>query len=175
MEQKKNNRSVSRKIALLSIFLALALILSYVEVLIPFSFGIPGIKLGLANALILLALYLMGWREALLLDIARIALSALLFGSVFSFLYSLAGGILSFLVMALLKKTNRLHVITVSICGGVTHNLGQLIIAAIFVSNLKILYYLPVLLLAGFLTGALIGIISRELLRRMSFIFEKEL
>jgi len=172
---KKNNRPISKRIALLSIFLALALILSYVEVLIPVSFGIPGIKLGLTNILILLALYLLGWREALLLDIARIALSALLFGSVLSFLYSLMGGLLSFLVMYLLQKTNRLHVITVSICGGVTHNLGQLIIAAVFVSDLKIFYYLPVLLLSGFLTGALIGIISRELLRRMSVFFKKEL
>lgn len=174
MEQKKNNRSVSKRIALLSIFLALALILSYVEVLIPFNFGIPGIKLGLANALVLLALYLLGWREALVLSVARIALSFLLFGSAMSFLYSLAGGMLSLLVMILLKKTGRLHVITVSICGGVSHNLGQLFVAAFFVSNLKIFYYLPVLLLAGFLTGALIGVISKELLSRLSF-FWKEL
>ncbi len=175
MGQKKNHSSLSKRIALLSIFLALALILSYVEVLIPFSFGIPGIKLGLTNVMILLALYLLGWKEALVLDLARIALSAMLFGSVPAFLYSLTGGMLSFLVMFLLKKSNRFHVITVSICGGTAHNFGQLIIAAVFVSDLRIFFYLPVLLLAGFLTGALIGVISRELLRRLSPFFEKEL
>lgn len=175
MEQKRNKPFNVKRLAFLAILLALALILGYVEVLIPFSFGIPGIKLGLPNALVLLALYLLGGRDAFCLSITRIALSALLFGSVFSFLYSLAGGMFSLLVMLLLKKTGRFHVITVSICGGITHNLGQLLVAAIVVSNLKIFYYLPVLLLAGFLTGALIGIISRELLLRMSHFFRKEL
>ncbi len=174
MEQK-NKPSGVKRLAFLSILLALALILSYVEVLIPFSFGIPGIKLGLPNALVLLALYLLGEKEACLLSVTRILLSALLFGTLLSFLYSLTGGILSLVVMILLKKNNRFHVVTVSICGGVTHNLGQLLIAAAFVSNLKVFYYLPVLLLAGFLTGALIGIISRELILRMSHFFRKEL
>ena len=175
MEQKKQKPFGVKRLAFLAILLALALILSYVEVLIPFSFGIPGIKLGLPNALILLALYLLGGRDAFFLSITRIVLSALLFGSFFSFLYSLAGGMLSLLVMTFLKKTDRFHLITVSICGGVTHNLGQLIIAAIVISNLKIFYYLPVLLLAGFLTGGLIGIISRELVLRLSIFFRKEL
>ena len=107
MEQKRNKPFNVKRLAFLAILLALALILGYVEVLIPFSFGIPGIKLGLPNALVLLALYLLGGRDAFCLSITRIALSALLFGSVFSFLYSLAGGMFSLLVMLLLKKTGR--------------------------------------------------------------------
>lgn len=154
----------TKRIALLGMLLALALIVSYVEVLLPFNFGIPGIKLGLANIVILTALYLLGERDALLLLIARVALSAMLFGTVMSFLYSLVGGLLSFAVMALLKRTKRFRIFTVSIAGGVSHNAGQLIVAAFIVSNLNLFYYMPVLLLAGLLTGALIGIIAQEII-----------
>lgn len=161
-----------KRLALLGLFLALALILGYVEVLLPFNFGIPGIKLGLPNALVLLALYLLGPKDAFLLSLSRILLSALLFGTVLSFGYSLAGGALSFLVMWLLYRTKAFHILTVSIAGAFAHNLGQLIVAYIIVENLRIFYYAPVLLLAGAVTGAIIGIIAGELvkrLRKMSF------
>lgn len=166
----REKKSISaRKLSLLGLLLAFALILSYVEVLIPFSFGIPGVKLGLANAAVLLTLYLFGWREALLVSITRILLVALLFGSAMSFVFALFGGSLSLLAMCLLKSTGKLHVISISAIGGVTHNLGQLLAAALFISNLKLFYYFPVLLFSGLLTGLLIGIIAGELLLRIPF------
>ena len=175
MESEQQRKNKTKKLALLGLFLALALILSYVEILLPMNFGIPGIKLGLANAVVLLALYLVGTKAAFLLSVSRIALSALLFGTLFSFLYSLLGGLLSFLVMVLLKKTKKLHIVTVSVFGGISHNLGQLIVAYFFVSNVNLFYYLPVLLLAGALTGAVIGVISAELMRRLNGFFRREL
>lgn len=161
----------TKKAASLALFLALALILGFVERVIPFQFGIPGIRLGLPNALILMALYLLGTKEAFLLSVMRILLSALLFGTFFSFLYSISGGLLSFLVMWGLKKTGKLHVLTVSAMGGISHNLGQLIVACLVVSNLNLVYYAPVLLLSGLLTGLLIGVIAGELIKRLDRIF----
>lgn len=105
----------TRKIAYLGVFLALALILSYVESLIPFYFGIPGVKLGLTNLIVVVMLYCTGTKEAFGVSVARILLAGFLFGNLFSILYSLAGGVLSFIVMCLLKKTGRFHVISVSV------------------------------------------------------------
>ena len=102
----------TRKIAYLGVFLALALILSYVESLIPFYFGIPGVKLGLTNLIVVVMLYCTGTKEAFGVSVARILLAGFLFGNLFSILYSLAGGVLSFIVMCLLKKTGRFHVMT---------------------------------------------------------------
>lgn len=155
------------KVAYMGLFVALALICSYLESLIPFSFGIPGVKLGLTNIVVLLALYLIGTREALGISVLRILLAGFLFGNAFSILYSLAGGLCSFLVMFLLKKTNKLHVISVSITGGLAHNAGQLLMASVIVSNYRILYYIPVLIAAGVMTGLVIGILAQELILRL--------
>ena len=125
----------TRKIAYLGVFLALALILSYVESLIPFYFGIPGVKLGLTNLIVVVMLYCTGTKEAFGVSVARILLAGFLFGNLFSILYSLAGGVLSFIVMCLLKKTGRFHVISVSVTGGISHNIGQLIAAAFVVET----------------------------------------
>ena len=154
-------------------FLALALILSYVESLIPFSFGIPGVKLGLTNVIVVWLLYLMGPGEAVGVSVMRILLAGFMFGNAFSILYSLAGGLLSFIVMYLLKHTNKLNVVTISITGGLFHNIGQLAIAAIIVSNYHVLYYIPVLLCAGALTGLLIGLISQEMILRLYRFMER--
>lgn len=112
--------------AYFGIFTALALILGYVELLIPIHFGIPGAKLGLANLITILVLYKMGWKEAFLLSVARVVLGGFIFSNLFSILYSLAGGILSLIVMGILKKTGKFTVVGVSVCGGVFHNVGQL-------------------------------------------------
>jgi len=152
------------RIALLSMLLALALICSYVESLIPFYFGVPGVKLGLTNIVVLFALYLLGGKEAFAISIMRIFLTAFLFGNLFSLAYSLAGGILSFIVMLLLKKYVKLNLLSVSVAGGISHNLGQLIIAAILVENYHVFYYMTVLFVSGAVTGFLIGIICREVL-----------
>lgn len=148
-------------------YLALALICSYVESLIPFYFGVPGVKLGLTNIVVVLLLYTIGAKEAFGISVMRILLAGFLFGNPFSILYSLSGGILSFLVMYLLKKTEKLKVITVSVAGGLMHNMGQLLVAALVVENYHVLYYLPVLLIAGFVTGFLIGILSQEIIIRI--------
>ena len=110
-----------RKVAIFGVFTALALIFSYVELLIPINFGIPGAKLGLANLMTVLVLYKMGIKEALALSMTRIILSGFMFGNLFGILYSLSGGLLSFLVMVLLKKSDRFSVAGVSIGGGTAH------------------------------------------------------
>ena len=165
MEESKQGFS-PKKLAALGLLLAFAMILSYVEFLIPFSFGIPGVKLGLANAAILLSLYLLGWKSALLISLSRIFLSALLFGTVLSLAFALTGGILSFLVMAVLCSSKKFYPVSVSAAGGMAHNFGQLLSACLLIRTLNLIYYLPILLISGFLTGLLIGIICQEILLR---------
>lgn len=156
-----------KKTAYLGLFLALALICSYVESLFPFSFGIPGIKLGLTNIVVILMLYRMGASSALTVSILRIFLSGLLFGNLFSILYSLAGGLLSFVCMLAFKKSGKCRILSVSAAGGATHNLGQILMAAAVVENRNLLYYYPVMLLSGVVTGVLIGIAAQEILLRL--------
>ena len=153
--------------AYFGVFTALALIFSYVESLVPFNFGIPGVKLGLANLIIVIALYKMKFSDAFLLSVVRVVLSGFIFGNYFSIIYSLAGGILSLCVMAGLKKTDKFSVMGISMAGGVAHNVGQLIVAMIVVETLSIVAYVPVLLISGLVTGLLIGIVSAEMLKRL--------
>ena len=162
-----NKTDWKKKTAYIGILLALALICSYVESLIPFSFGIPGVKLGLTNLVIVMALYCIGTREAVLISVLRILVSGFLFGNLFSILYSLAGALLSFLVMWGLKKTKKLKCVTVSMAGGIFHNIGQILVAAAVVENFSVLYYVPILLVSGLITGLLIGILAQELVIRI--------
>lgn len=156
------------KVAYFGVFTALALIFSYVETLIPIQFGVPGVKLGLANLIIVIALYRMKLSEAYLLSIVRVLLAGFIFGNYFSIIYSLAGGLLSLTVMALLRKKGGFSVIGVSIAGGVFHNIGQLIVASVIVETFSGMYYVPVLLIAGLVTGLLIGIASDGMLKRLA-------
>ena len=158
---------MKNRAAYFGVFTALALIFSYVESLIPIHFGVPGIKLGLANLLIVIFLYKRNAKEALLLSVIRIVLSGFLFANLFSILYSLAGGILSLAVMAYLKKRGTFSVVGISIAGGVAHNLGQLVVAMLVVETYRVGFYFPVLLIAGVLTGMLIGIVAAEILKRL--------
>lgn len=151
----------------MGVFLALALICSYVESLIPVSFGIPGVKLGLTNIVVVLMLYCIGTKEAFAVSVCRIVLAGFLFGNLFSILYSLAGGCLSFFVMWAVRRTGKFGILPVSVCGGIFHNIGQLAIAALVVENYNVFYYLPVLLLAGAATGLAIGIVAQELIIRI--------
>lgn len=157
---------MKNKVAVFGVFTSLALILSYVELLIPINFGIPGMKLGLANLLVVILLYKCGPRDALLLSVIRILLSGLIFGNMFSIFYSLDGGLLSLAVMVFLKKTGQFTVAGISIGGGASHNVGQLLVAMFVVQTYQVGYYLPVLLIAGVITGAVIGILSAEVLKR---------
>ena len=158
---------MKNRAAYFGVFTALALIFSYIETLIPIQFGVPGIKLGLANLIIVIVLYKSDWREALLLSVVRIVLAGFIFGNLFSIVYSLAGGILSLAVMTLLKKSDCFSVTGISMAGGVCHNIGQLAAAMIIVETYQVGYYLPVLLIAGLITGAVIGAVAGEVLKRI--------
>ena len=155
------------RVAYFGVFTALALIFSYVETLIPVNLGIPGVKLGLANLIIVVALYKMRLSEAYLLSVVRVLLAGFIFGNYFSIIYSLAGGLLSLTVMALLKKWGGFSLQGISIAGGVFHNIGQLIVAAVVVETFRVTYYFPVLLVAGLLTGLVIGIVAEMMLKRL--------
>ncbi len=144
-----------------------ALLFSYIEILIPYNVGIPGVKLGLANLAIIIALYKMDIKYAVSINLIRILLAGLLFSGLFAMVYSLAGGMLSLLVMYLLKRTDKFSMIGVSMAGGVAHNLGQLTVAALIVENAKMYVYFSVLLFSGIFFGIMIGIIA--------YIIEKKL
>ncbi|MDY4770498.1 MAG: Gx transporter family protein [Lachnospiraceae bacterium] len=156
-----------KKIAYLGLFAAVAIIFGYVESLIPFFAGIPGIKLGLANLAVLFILEKYTWKEASVISIVRIFVIGFLFGNLFSILYSLAGAALSLTVMTIMKKKSGFSILGISVAGGVSHNVGQLIVAAIIVENTSLLYYAPALLISGVVTGLIIGMLTREVLRRI--------
>ncbi|MBD5525101.1 MAG: Gx transporter family protein [Lachnospiraceae bacterium] len=161
----------------LGFFLALALILAYVESLIPFSIGIPGIKLGLPNLIVVLLLYRDGTeqsnvidgrkrdgvREALLVNGLRIILSGFLFSNLYTILYALAGAVCSFVAMLLGRRLKCFSMIGVSVLGGVFHNIGQIIVAILVVETVYVGYYIPYLIVAGTMTGAVLGFIAMEL------------
>ncbi|MDE5718749.1 MAG: Gx transporter family protein [Lachnospiraceae bacterium] len=154
-----------RRTAELGLLLAMALILSYVESLIPFSFGIPGIKLGLPNLIVLLLLYDGGRvREAFLVNGMRIVLSGFLFSNLYTILYALAGAAFSFFAMLAGRRTKWFSMVGVSVLGGVFHNVGQLLVAMAVVETLAVACYVPFLIVAGTVTGALLGFVGMELL-----------
>lgn len=155
----------SQKISYCAVFTALAMIFSYVEAILPINFGVPGMKLGLANLVIVTGLYYLNEKDVLIISLTRILLMGLLFGNGMSLIYSLTGGMLSYLIMILMKKKTNLSVLVISIGGGITHNIGQLIAASLVVSNFHIFYYFPALLIAGTITGLLIGIVSERILK----------
>lgn len=156
------------RVAYFGVFTALALIFSYIETLIPINFGIPGIKLGLANLIIVVALYKLKLKEVYMLAIVRVLLSGFIFGNYFSIIYSLAGGLLSLTVMAILKRQEGFSVMGISMAGGVFHNVGQMIVAVLVVETFSISYYLPVLLIAGLITGLVIGVVGDGILKRLA-------
>lgn len=162
----------AKKTALFGMMVALAFTFSYLESLIPFDFAIPGVKLGLANLVVVVALYVMKPGEAFAIAVIRIFLAGLTFGNLYSLAYSLCGGLLSFAVMYLVRKT-KLSVIGVSMLGGICHNIGQIAVAAVIMETARIVYYLPVLLIAGLVTGLLLGLVSKLIIDRLSRIMKK--
>lgn len=152
---------------------ALAMIFSYVETLIPFNFGVPGMKLGLANLAVVMALYLMGAGQAFMISLLRILLISITFGNMSAMMYSLAGGMLSFGAMALLAGRKGFSVVGVSVLGGAMHNVGQLLAAALVVENFQVIYYLPPLLAGGVVTGLLIGLAAGRILPPLKKVFQK--
>lgn len=161
---------MGKKVARVGVFVALAMIFSYIEVLIPFNFGIPGVKLGVANIVTVTSLYMFSTGEAFGISMIRILLMGLLFGNGLSLVYSLAGGLLSFVVMWIGKKTKWFSIMGVSIAGGVSHNVGQIAAAMLVLQNAAIVSYLPVLLVAGVITGYLIGVLADRIIKIDIFI-----
>lgn len=158
---------MDRKIAYLGLFSGAAILLGYVESLVPIFAAVPGMKLGLANLAILLVLYQYGLREAVAVQVVRILVIGFLFGNLFSIVFSMAGGMLSLLVMWILKRIGGFSMIGVSVAGGLAHNIGQICMAAMVVENFQIFYYLPILMVSGVITGVLIGILSGEIRKRI--------
>lgn len=156
-------------LAHLGLFSALAIILGYVETLLPVFSGIPGVKLGLANLAILFMLNRYSFKEAAFVSIVRILVIGFMFGNLFSILYSLAGAFLSLIAMTTLKKSTDFTLIGISIAGGITHNIGQLIVAMLIVESASLLTYAPALLVSGIVTGTLIGIVTNEINKRIKY------
>lgn len=161
----QNNKT--SKIALWGMMIALAMVLSWLEAQIPNLIAVPGMKLGLTNLVVLVALYRLGKRDALMINIVRILLVGLTFGNMVSFAYSLAGGILSAVVMILLQWTKRFSVTAVSIAGGVFHNVGQILVAMAILETASLVYYLPFLWIGGIVSGALIGLLGAQVIKRL--------
>lgn len=160
------NRNTSR-IALRGLLIALAMVLSWVEAQIPVLLAVPGMKLGLTNLVVLVALYRLGSKDALLLNFVRILLVGLTFGNMVSFVYSLAGGIFSGCLMILLKWMKRFSVTTISLVGGVFHNVGQILVAMVILETSSLVYYLPFLWIGGMVSGILIGILGAQMIKRL--------
>lgn len=157
----------TKKLATLSVIVALAMVLSFLESRIPAFVAIPGIKVGLANIAVIFTVYKLGAREGVLISIIRVLLVSILFGSTVSLWYSLAGAILSLIVTILLKKYTKLAVVTVSVAGGVSHNLAQIGVACLLLETNIIVYYLPFLLLSGTVAGIAVGVASALLIKRV--------
>ncbi|MDR1017577.1 MAG: Gx transporter family protein [Lachnospiraceae bacterium] len=158
---------MKNKVAYFGVLLALALIFSYVETLIPINFGIPGVKLGLANLIIVVGLNKISTSELYLLDILRVLISGFIFANGFAIIYSLTGAIISLTVMVLLNRIKGFSLLGISAAGGVFHNIGQLIVAIFVVNTLSISYYFPILLISGLVTGIVIGIVTNEVNKRL--------
>ena len=156
----------TRRLTTLALLTAGAMILSYVESMLP-SLGVPGVKMGLANIAVIFALYHLGWKAALGISLVRVFIVSMLFGSMGALLYSLAGAALSLGVMALLKHTDRFSETGVSVAGGVAHNAGQILVAIALLGNVRLVYYYPVLVLSGVAGGVLTGLTAAMLIKRI--------
>lgn len=167
-EMPENKRLGHKRIALNGMLIALALVLSYAESLVPAFFAVPGVKLGLTNIVVLFALYDMDKADAFFINLVRIFAAGFLFGNGISIAYSLMGGLLSYTVMLLLKSCKRFSMTTVSIAGGIAHNIGQIIVAIVLLQTAAIAWYLVVLWFSGIAAGFVVGIICGQIKKRIS-------
>lgn len=165
--QLSDKKFMESNVALYGMFISVALVLSYIESLIPIPVPVQGIKLGLANIMIVWVLYSMGIKAAGIISILRVFLAGFLFGNLYSIIFSMAGAVSSLLVMFLLKKIKCFTVIGVSIAGGICHNFAQIIVAVIVLENIRLMYYLPFLIVGGIISGIAIGILGGILYRKI--------
>lgn len=156
-----------RKLTTLSVSVALAMVLSFLETLIPPLAAVPGVKIGLANIVTVFLLYTFSWREAACVSIIRVCLSSLLFGSAVSLLYSASGALLSFVGMVLIKLLPISSEPSVSVAGGVLHNAGQIVCASLIMENAAIAFYLPPLIISGTISGIAVGIVAALLVKKL--------
>ena len=165
------SRNNTRRLTALALTVSFALILSFIESRIPAFVAIPGVKMGLANIAVIFALYKFGIAEAIVISSVRVILVSTLFGSPVSFIYSFVGAVLSLAVMFVLKKFTPLAEVTVSVAGGVMHNIGQICAASIMLGTNVVIYYLPFLLISGIIAGIVVGIASGMLIKKVSIDF----
>ena len=151
---------MTRRTAVDGMFLTLAIVVSYIEVLLPIPVGIPGVKIGLANGVIMVLLFFTGWKRALFISVLRILLAGILFGNPMTIVYSI-------FFMAILKKAGGFSAVGLSVAGGVAHNLGQLSVAVCLMENARIYYYAPVLLITGTIAGTAIGVLAAGLIKKI--------
>ena len=161
------------RIAVYGLCIALAFILSYLESLIPVFF-VPGMKIGLTNLVVLIALYYLGGKAAFFINCVRIILVAFTFGNLQSLCYSAAGGLLSYLVMLGLKQTKKFAMVTVSVAGSVFHNVGQIVVAMLMVESTSVVWYFAVLTISGVISGGIVGILGGMVLNRLPKDFRKD-
>ncbi|MBR2808053.1 MAG: Gx transporter family protein [Oscillospiraceae bacterium] len=157
----------TKKLTVMAMTTAVAMILSFVESQIPAFVAVPGVKIGLANIAVVFALYRLGWKEAVAISLVRVVLVSMLFGSIASLFYSLAGAVLSLTGMGLLKKTGKFTEIMISVTGGILHNIGQIGMACLILETAALRYYLPFLLISGIIAGIVVGILSAVLVQRI--------
>lgn len=158
--------SISKKISICAMLAVIALIFGYIESLFPIPLPIPGLKLGLGNIVVLICIYIINSKYAFFVMLIKVILSTILFASPSMLIYSLSGGILSYVFMIIMKKYS-FSIITVSIGGGVSHNIGQLGAAFFVLNSINLMYYAPLLILCGIITGALVGIVSNTIINRI--------
>ena len=156
----------TKNITMYGLFTALAMIMSLIEILMPIPRPGPGIKVGFPNLIILFVLYRFGAKTAIAVSLVRVLLVSLLFGNFLGLAYSLAGAVLSLVVMILLKATDMFSTLGVSVVGGIFHNVGQIIVACILMSTSEISYYMPVLIITGTAAGIVVGIASHLLIKK---------
>ena len=161
-------KNKTKRVAFLGVLTSVALVLSYIEAILPPIWAaVPGIKMGFPNIVIIFLLYRFGVKEAAIVSVIRLFIVALLFGNVMTLAYSFAGAALSLMLMALCKKINKVSVIGTSIVGGVSHNLGQILVAIVLFDTVQIGYYMAVLAVTGTIAGVFIGLAGALLLRRL--------
>ncbi len=156
----------SHKITHIALLASLAVVFGYIESLFPLPVPVPGVKLGVSNIVVLFALIKMTKRDAFFIMLIKIAVCSVLFSGINSFIYSLSGGIFSFIAMVISQKLD-LSIIGVSMAGGVFHNLGQILAASLLLYSLSVFYYLPVLFVCGLFVGAAVGILCNIVISRL--------
>ncbi|MBQ7327324.1 MAG: Gx transporter family protein [Clostridia bacterium] len=157
----------TKRLVTLSALIAVAMILSYIESMIPAFVAVPGVKVGLSNIATVFALYALGWPYAIIVSVIRVLLSALLFGNAVSLIYSLSGAALALLSMILLKKLDKLSSVGISVVGGVCHNIGQVIAACLVMETAAISFYIIPLTISGTIAGIVIGLVAGNLVERV--------